>query len=463
VRRLRLSPSLLIVALALCACEKPEAGNDPRPVVRENPMQAIRALAARDDMNLLFVVVDTLRADRLGLYGYPRPTSPSMDYLGLSGGIVFRNHHAQSSWTKCSMASLWTALYPVRSGVLRAQDGIPSDARLPAEILREAGFRTAGLWRNGWVNPSFGFGQGFESYSKPRPAPVPQSVRRENPTALSVGTDLDVVLGALTFLRIYGHERWFLYLHWMDLHEYLYDADSARFGTSYSDIYDNSILRVNLVLEKLIGHLAAEGYLENTVVVIASDHGEAFGEHGLEGHARNVYNEVTHVPLILVLPFRLEAPLLIGARTENVDIWPTLFELFGLPAMQDVDGISALPLIETALARKGREPRRQSGFAYLDQAWGRTRSPPWPLLAVSDGSLRLYHQSGSPQDDELYDLARDPREQRDLRADRPDEAARLRTIADAHLRGKPPWGAAPQLELDEMELNNLRALGYKLP
>jgi arylsulfatase A-like enzyme len=426
-------------------------------------MQAIRGLAGRDDLNLLFVVVDTLRADRLGLHGYARPTSPTMDYLGLTGGIVFRNHHAQSSWTKCSMASLWTARYPVRSGVLRAQDGIPADARLPAEILRESGFRTAGLWRNGWVSPSFGFGQGFEAYSRPRAGPVPSSVRRENPTASSVGTDVDLVLGALTFLRVYGHERWFLYLHWMDLHEYLYDADSARFGTTYSDVYDNSILRVNLVLEKLVGHLAAEGYLANTVVVIASDHGEAFGEHGNEGHARDVYSEVTHVPLILALPFRFEAPLLIGARTENVDIWPTLFELFGLPAMPDVDGVSALPLIEAALARKVREPSARSSFAYLDLAWGRTRTPPRPLLAVSDGALRLLHRSGSPEADELYDLARDPREQRNLRADRPDDIARLRAVAEAHLEEKPPWGTAPQLELDEMELNNLRALGYKLP
>ena len=131
-----------------------------------------------DRPSVLLIVVDTLRADRLGLYGYPRPTSPTLDYLGLAGGIVFRNHHAQSSWTKCSMASLWTARYPVRSGVLRAQDGIPSDAHMPAEILRESGFRTAGLWRNGWVAPSFGFGQGFEAYSRPKAGPVPRSVRR---------------------------------------------------------------------------------------------------------------------------------------------------------------------------------------------------------------------------------------------------------------------------------------------
>jgi arylsulfatase A-like enzyme len=453
----------LALALASCACEKPETRGDPRPILRERPLEAIRALAERDDLNLLFVVVDTLRADRLKLYGYRRNTSPMLDHLGLGGGIVFQNHHAQSSWTKCSMASLWTALYPVRSGVLRAQDVIPPDARLPAEVLREAGFRTAGLWRNGWVAPSFGFGQGFEAYSRPRGTRIPPSVRRENPMASSTSTDVDLVLGASSFLRVYGHERWFLYLHWMDLHEYLYDADSARFGTTYSDVYDNSILRVNLVLEKLVGHLAAEGYLTNTLIVIASDHGEAFGEHGSEGHARNVYREATHVPLILSLPFRLEKPLVIHERTENVDLWPTLFELFGLPPMENVDGVSLVPLIQAALGGQGRAPEPRPTFAYLDQTWGRMRAGPRPLLAVGDGSFRLYHHAASPEIDELYDRSRDPEERKNLLTQRSSEAARLRALAGAHLAGEPPWQQVPKLELDEMQLDKLRALGYRLP
>ncbi len=174
-------------ALALCVgvgCGEatPEPGGDPRPVVRERPVEALRALAARDDVNLLFLLVDTLRADRLRLYGYPRPTSPAMDYLGLQGGITFQRHYAQSSWTKCSMASLWTGLNPPRTGVLRADDVLSPEAVMPAERLREAGFRTAGLWRNGWVGPQFGFEQGFETYLKPAGSPIPAEVRRENPT-----------------------------------------------------------------------------------------------------------------------------------------------------------------------------------------------------------------------------------------------------------------------------------------
>ena len=136
---------------------------DSRPV---GSVEDIERLAQRDDLNVLFILVDTLRADRLGSYGYERDTSPTIDALA-ADGARFANHLSQSSWTKCSMASLWTALYPARTRITRFEDAIPDTALLPAEILRDAGFRTAGVYRNGWVAPNFGFGQGFEVYSTP--------------------------------------------------------------------------------------------------------------------------------------------------------------------------------------------------------------------------------------------------------------------------------------------------------
>jgi len=111
-------------------------------------LEDVEALAARSDVNLLFILIDTLRADRLSSYGYERPTSPTLDALAASG-IRFARQMSQSSWTKCSMASLWTGLYPVRTGVTRAPQALSRDARMPAEILREAGIRTFAIWRNG--------------------------------------------------------------------------------------------------------------------------------------------------------------------------------------------------------------------------------------------------------------------------------------------------------------------------
>ncbi len=183
-----------------------EIRRDPRPIGR---VEDIEALHQRQDLNLLFVLIDTLRADRLSTYGYERETSPNLDRLA-ADGIRLANHMSQSSWTKCSMASLWTGLYPVSTGVTRSPQGLPEEARMPAEIIRDAGFRTAAVWRNGWISPGFGFAQGFEVYHSPRSSPVPITVRREKPTLGVTGTDQDVVNSAIEFLRAQGKERWFL-------------------------------------------------------------------------------------------------------------------------------------------------------------------------------------------------------------------------------------------------------------
>ena len=247
-------------------------GEDPRPV---GSAEDLEALAERDDLNVLFILVDTLRAHHLGSYGYERDTSPTIDALAGSGAR-FAKHLSQSSWTKCSMASMWTSLYPARSKITRYEDALPESATLPAEILQEAGFRTTGVYRNGWVAPNFGFAQGFEVYERPLSRNVAPDVRRENPTVRHGGSDDDLLHATEQFLDVHGHERWFLYLHFMDIHEYLYDEETAQFGTGFEDNYDNAILRTNVVLEKLLEYLNENGYRENTLIIFASDHGEAF-------------------------------------------------------------------------------------------------------------------------------------------------------------------------------------------
>jgi arylsulfatase A-like enzyme len=121
-------------------------------------------MAEREDLNVLFLVIDTLRADRLGMYGYSRDTSPKFDRWA-STGVRFDRHLAQSSWTKASMASLWTSLYPMRTGVTRYDDVLAEEAVMAAERFSDAGFRTIGIYRNGWVAPTFGFDQGFDVYT----------------------------------------------------------------------------------------------------------------------------------------------------------------------------------------------------------------------------------------------------------------------------------------------------------
>src|SRR5262245_20922118 len=451
-----ISAAALMVAAAVAS--QVQIRRDPRPL---GTLDDLAGLRQRTDLNLLFVLIDTLRADRLSSYGYARQTSPTIDRLAATG-IRFAHQMSQSSWTKCSMASMWTGLYPVRTGVTRSQQALPEDARMPAEILRDAGFRTFAIWRNGWVGPGFGFSQGFEVYLSPRATPIPASVRREKPTVGVAGTDQDLVSSAIELLRTHGQERWFLYLHLMDVHQYVYDEDTALFGTTYSDLYGNSIPWVDRVLSRLIREIDARGLREKTLIVVAADHGEAFGEHGREGHARDVYGEVTTTPFLLSLPFRLEPGIVVEAPTQNVDVWPTLLELLGLPPLDGVDGRSRVPEILAAARGEPAGPSDGLRFAHIDQTWGRTREAPHPMVAVSEGQYRLVHRAAAGRS-ELYDHAADPREQVDVGAQQPEVLARLTAEAQEYLERPPaPWKRAPSVELEESELEQLRALGYSV-
>lgn len=419
----------------------------------------LESLKARDDLNLIVVLLDTLRADRLSSYGYERPTSPILDALAASG-IRFENTLAQSTWTKTSMASMLTATYPVRNGITRFNHGVPDSATLPSEFLQRAGFRTVGIWRNGWVAPNFGFEQGFDVYVKP--APLGRNPEMNPSAARLAGTDREVVDAATQFLRTHRNQRFYLYLHLMDVHQYVYDG-SVEFGTTYSDIYDQSIRFVDATLGNLIAVLQQQGLMKKTVIAFVSDHGEAFREHGEEGHARTLYPETTRVPFILTLPFRLEEPVVVRTPVENVDVYPTLFDLLGLAPMPDADGVSLVPLIQAAA--KGDEasvaetyangPR----FAEIDQAWGRPSIDPIPLAMIDDGRYRLHLSRGSGP--ELFDGETDPGETEDIASDRPEVVQELVRQLRAHTSSEQvPWGGPKQVTVSEMEAAHLRALGY---
>ena len=422
----------------------------------------IAALAERSDLNVLFILIDTLRSDRLGAYGYERDTSPTLDLLA-SEGVRFSRHLAQSSWTKCSMASLWTSLNPARAGITRFDQVIPTEAQLPAEILKAAGLRTAGIYRNGWVAPTFGFDQGFDFYTRPAASPMPPELRASNPTLSQRGTDEDVVAASVEFLRAHGDERWFLYLHLMDVHEYLYDSESALFGGSYSDVYDNSIRWTDRTLGILLEYLDEWGYRENTIIAITSDHGEAFDERGFEGHAREVYRETTEVPFILSLPFRLPEGIVVDARTRNIDVWPTLLALLGLQAPPDIDGESLVGDILASARGQGPAADERIAVAHLDQTWGQRQMAPRATVAVAEGRHRYVRTIGPRGTlEDLFDAGRDPRELEQRSEQEPERVEQLRALADRYLESEEHW-QVQQREIGELELNQLRALGYAIP
>jgi arylsulfatase A-like enzyme len=425
---------LCVLLLGVFAC------GGPAPAPDGDPLEELAALQKRDDINLIYILIDTLRADRLSAYGYARPTSPNLEILARRG-IRFTHVQSQSSWTKCSMASLWMGAYPIRTGVLRFQHAVPE---------------TAG---------NFGFAQGFDAYFRPAPSRRDGQEEHYSPSAGRLqGTDLDATESAIEFLRTFGDQRFFLYIHYMDVHQYLYDEGSALFGTTYSDAYDNAIHWTDANIALLVNELIDRGLLERTLIVIGSDHGEAFLEHGEEGHARNVYSEVVEVPLIIVPPLSRPRGVVVEPLVQNVDIWPTLLDLLGLPELPDAQGESLVPLIRSVFGDEDVEIERfleRPAFAEIDQTWGRRKREPRPLVAVQEGRFRLIHQVKMPAADQLFDRESDPAEQTNLASARRDVVDALRTRVAAY-RDEAILGpdGAEEVEIDELQLEQLRALGY---
>ena len=433
--------------------------------------QDFATLDQRDDLNVIFIVIDMLRADRLRSYGYSRLTSPVMDDLA-TRGIRFANVESQSSWTKASMASMWTGMYPERTGVQRFFHALPEEAQLPAEIFKAAGYRTAGIWRNGWVANNFGFGQGFDLYIRPRQNRPEHEIQRHNPGVHGLpGTDMDATLAALEFMTGSVTEKFFLYIHYMDVHQYLYADLSPDFGTTFSDFYDSSIFWTDHNVGRILQGLRDLRINDRTLVVIVSDHGEAFFEHGMEGHARNLYREVLTTPWIIAPPFDLDRGIVVEERVANVDVWPTLLDLLGLPALPGAEGRSALPLIKTAMARDpgaspGSPDSDRAIFAQLDRGWGRVEGDSRPSSSVVKGPHRLnyYGALGAEPDRlELFDHAVDPLEKKNVASEQREVVAELsQEIRDFLAQPKTQWSEAPEVEIDEMRVQQLRALGYVL-
>jgi arylsulfatase A-like enzyme len=350
----------------------------------------------------------------------------------------------------------------VRNGILRWGHGLPEAAPLPAERFKDAGFRTAGIFRNGWVAANFGFGQGFMNYLRPIPSVFPGKQTPRSHMRLK-GTDEDATKAGIEFMRTYGDDRFLLYLHYMDVHQYTYTDVSALFGTSYSDAYDNAIHWTDQNIGALLRELDALGLRDRTIVVVASDHGEEFLEHGREGHAKSLYGEVIQVPWIISLPFRLEPGIVVKGTVENVDIWPTLLDMLGLPALPNTDGGSQLPVIKAALRGTPASTNSDTAFSQLDRRWGFTEGDPQPIVAVTEGPYRLI-LSESPEEGEvveLFDHRSDPREKSNVLADQPELGSRMEEQAKAYL-GRPAlsWGAPLEVEVSDLERGQLRALGY---
>jgi len=432
--------------------------------------------------NLIIISIDTLRADHLGLYGYGRESSPAIDAFG-EAGIVFDHAFSQSPKTASSHMTLFTGLFPTSHGV-RNWTG-DADTRLSpavptlAQLLRRAGYRTEAYTGGGNVRAELGFEQGFDAYEDAgrlgfkraidamgRLA-APQPDGSGSPFFLFVHTykvhdpylpadkyrelfaDPEYSGGILdTVEKLGGSSDWDERhgLYWNSV-----DLDRPEDVRHLVDLYDAGIRAVDDQILELVDAIQELGLNQNTVIVLLSDHGEEFMEHGGVLH-NTVYQEALRVPLILHLPDEMGSGF-DGTRIQQpvrlVDLAPTVLDLFALPIPEHMMGRSLLPLLDAS----SEEPP----FVFAEYVEVRMAS-----FAAGDWKLVIGH--GGNRREELFDLVNDPAETDNLRDRYPEKAAYLKSNlvqlwAECKKLGV-LVGDGVQIELDEQTRKELEALGY---
>ena len=430
----------LFVLLAALGCEQ--------PLPRERLAERLEQL---EQPNLLLIVVDTLRADWTSPYGFEQDTSPELSRWA-ARGVVFERALSQSSWTKISMASLLTSLWPRSHAIREPNDGLASDAETVAELLGRVGYRAYAVQTNGWLHASFGFHQGFEHYV----FPIGKGAR--GIAKASLWPHADRVYEEFARL-LDAHPRddpFFLYLHFMDVHQYGAPSEFKTFGAGDRGHYLAAIRWVDDALQRIRERLDAAGYGDDTVILMTSDHGEEFGEHGITGHARNVFATSVWVPLILRLPFPIQ-PLRVATQVRGIDVAPTLLELAGVPAPDGFEGDSLIPLVTGAA---GESPPHRTSFAALG----------FPLFvdamvqhSLNDGDWSFARNvERDPAESEfLFDRELDPEEQVNLVGRERAQAERMRSLLEAHWRGAAEAGVRKtDVRIDPQIAERLRAMGY---
>jgi arylsulfatase A-like enzyme len=408
-------------------------------------------------INVVLVVIDTLRRDHLAAYGYARETTPVLSAIAREGTRF--DALSPSSWTKPATASLLTGLHPLRHQTFGRVDRLPDSAVTLAERLSAFGYDTLGLSANGWVARAFGFAQGFRRF-------VEEPVERAHAVDLVRQVQPDIAR-----LR----EPFFLYAHFVDPHlpydpstdwrgeplvgsrpVELAEVDATHSGARPAallrrarDLYDGEVRGADSGLGMIIESLRRRGVLERTLVVVTADHGEELQEHGRMSHGQTLYSEVLDVPLVLSGPGVPRGRHFGGASL--LDVVPTVLALVHRPLADtaDLDGRSLLP----ALHRRASPER--SFLAHLDFIDGRA-------LALQQGSQKIVLMQ-QPFAKQVFDLANDPAEQRNLFGT--PQGARVVTTLGSHLAALYnrylETSLAPAVAETDLELRKvLAAVGY---
>jgi arylsulfatase A-like enzyme/Tfp pilus assembly protein PilF len=369
-------------------------------------------------LNVLLITIDTTRADYLGCYGRPDGHTPNMDRLAREG-TLFTRCTTCSPLTLPSHASILTSLYPYVHGARHNGIGRLADSNLTlAEALRAAGFRTQATVASTVLNRKFGTDQGFEVYHDVA-ASEPGDERNTRRHGDVVCDD------ALEMLRSLARDRFFLWVHFYDAH---YPYLSPRIADRESpDAYEDRIGFIDAQIGRLLEGLTQLRLERRTLVVLVADHGEAFGEHSEIMHGDFLYDTTLHTPLILRGGPQIPTGRMITAQVRTVDVAPTILALAGLPAWNQAQGVSLVPLLS------GQTDDMKLA-AYSETLLGQALFGLSALRSLSAGGWKYVH---APRP-ELYDLTSDPGETRNLVDEAPAQAAALREQVRALLAAAPP-------------------------
>jgi arylsulfatase A-like enzyme len=428
---------------------------------------------APEPPNLVLISLDTLRADRLGCYGYRRETSPNLDRLA-GEAVLFEHAVSQANETVRSHRSLLTSAWPVESMVRR-------DLEMLSDRLREAGFATGAFTDGGPMSKDFGFDQGFDEF-----------VEWGNGLQLKRQQALKWLDG------LPEGQRFFLFVHCFDIHApYAPPADyreifgkgnpstikpeetaeigrrirnipSGREGGDagkpvmlssddrrrMSDLYDCGIRYTDEILDQFFSDLETRGMLENSIVVVFSDHGEEFWDHGSVLHGHTLYQELTHVPLIVRVPGLPAAR--VSERVGLIDLLPTLLDILELDPLEGAAGVSLAPLLHGAAVSRGGGALISEGIEVGH-------------YSVIEEGYKLIHRPDRRRY-ELYDLEKDPLEKVDIAGREKERVARMKKVMRRHHealaalpRIGPPKAPPAGKPLEQRTVDRLRQLGYLEP
>lgn len=393
------------------------------------------------NLNVLLVTLDTTRADRLGCYGYPKAKTPNLDYLA-SNGVRFSHAYSPVPLTCPSHCSILTGTYPLFHQV--RNNGTyylaPELKTLP-EALKEKGLKTAAFVSSFTVDSRFGLDQGFDVYDD-------QLSPDQTFKALTSERKADKVFASFSrWLDENTIHPFFVWVHFFDPH-LPYDPPSPYREQFPDTPYDGEIAYMDFYVGKILDKLREQDLLANTLIILAGDHGEAFGEKQEKGHGVFIYESTMRVPLIFYAESCLPTGEVIEARVRLIDIMPSILDMLDTTLPKDIQGVSLLPFME------GK--KKDDLSSYIESYYPRENFGWSELVGLIDGEWKYIK---APQE-ELYDLKQDPREEKNLIQEERKIVQEKRDKLEDIIQNSVSPLVAGKRKLSAEERDRLRSLGY---